>query len=231
MRKVLIFSCLWVLSCGVFGQQIKKKNVELEDLINLLDASGYELFSFDITDMLNEQYNIVYIKTEYKAGKEVAASNLNTVPNKRLLTDFSESSYQQEFIDGGGRIIDPKIQAVYHAEKISFGFYPASNDSTKFLKINVPNIGSMSVPLKLKGLVTKNADKLFYSYNTRPFKIKPFKEDEFIPLILFGSSWYDERFDVYRFCGENEIEPDMSSEILKDVPHYYVVGIKFVKKQ
>ena len=29
---------------------------------------------------------------------------------------------------------------------------------------------------------------------------------------------------VYRFCGEREINPDMSSEILKDVPHYYGFG-------
>jgi hypothetical protein len=48
---------------------------------------------------------------------------------------------------------------------------------------------------------------------------------------LFGSSWYDERFNIYRFCGENEINPDMSSEILKDVPHYYVIGVKFNKKK
>ncbi|MCL2502285.1 MAG: DUF5041 domain-containing protein, partial [Bacteroidales bacterium] len=76
-----------------------------------------------------------------------------------------------------------------------------------------------------------DSDKAFFSYNTRPFKISEFKEDEFIPLILLGSSWYDERYNVFRFCGEKQIEPDMSSEILKDVPHYYVIGVRFVKKQ
>ena len=230
MKKIFILSCVLVLSCAAFGQQIKTKNVELDDLINLLGASGYELFSFDITEMLNERYNIVYIRAEYEAGKEVATSNLNTVSNKRLLTDFSES-YRQEFIDGGGRIIDPKTQAVAHAEKISFGFYPADNDSTKFLKINVPNIGGMSLPLKLRGLHMKDSDKKYFSYNTRPFKIDKFEVDKFIPLVLFGSSWYNEQFNVFQFCGDNEIEPDLSSEILKEVPHYYVLGVKFVKRQ
>ena len=58
-----------------------------------------------------------------------------------------------------------------------------------------------------------------------------FKENEFIPLILLGSGWFDERFNIFRFCGESEIEPDMSSEILKEVPHHYVLGVIFIKKQ
>ena len=77
----------------------------------------------------------------------------------------------------------------------------------------------------------KDSDKKHFNYHTRPFIIEAFEVDKFIPLVLFGSSWYDERFNVIRFCGEREIDPDLSSEILKDVPHYYVLGIKFVKKQ
>jgi len=222
---------MFALSCAAFGQQIKDRNVELDDFIALVKASGYELFSYDITEMLHERYNIVFVRKEYEAGREIATSNLNTVPNKTLLTDFPESS-RQEFMDGGGRIIDPKTQAIAHAEKINFGLYPSDNDSTKFMQIAVPDLMTMSrITFKLRGLARKDSDKAFFSYNTRPFKISEFKEDEFIPLILLGSSWYDERYNVFRFCGEKQIEPDMSSEILKDVPHYYVIGVRFVKKQ
>ncbi|MBR4729229.1 MAG: DUF5041 domain-containing protein, partial [Prevotella sp.] len=28
-----------------------------------------------------------------------------------------------------------------------------------------------------------------------------------------------------RFCGENTIKPDLSSDILKYVPHYYIIGV------
>jgi len=230
MKRILIFSCMLVLSCAAFGQQIKSKSVELDDIITLLGASGYELFSYDITEMLNERYDITIVKKEFDARKEVSSSNLTMVPNKRLLTDFPESQWQAA-LDAGITIIDPETKAIAHAEKISFGFSPSDNDSTKFLQINVPDLTRMRSPLKLRGLPVKDSDKKFYDYNTRPFKIGAFKEGEFIPLILFGSSWYDERFNFYRFCGEREIDPDMSSEILKDVPHYYVIGVKFVKKQ
>ena len=229
MKKFFFISCMLVISCAAFGQQIKNKNVEIDDLITLLNASGYDIFSYDISEMLNERYDITIVKKEFEAGKEIATSNLNTLPNKLLLTDFPETSLQ-EVIDAGLSIIDSETQAIAHAEKISFGFYPSGNDSTKFMQFSVPDLGNMRSPLKLVGLTMKDSDKKFYSYNTRPFKIGTFEIDEFIPLVLFGSSWYDERFNVFRFCGESEIDPDMSSEILKDVPHYYVLGIRFVKR-
>ena len=231
MKKIFIHSCLLLtLSFSAFGQQIKNKNVELDDLITLLGANGYELFNYDVSEMLNERYDIEIIEKEYSAGKEIESSNLTMTPNKRLLTDFPESQWQ-EAIDAGITIIDPETKAIAHVEKISVGFSPSDNDSTKFIQINIPGLTRMRSPLKLNGLPMKDSDKKFYSYNTRPFKIGTFKEDQFIPLVLFGSSWYDERFNVYRFCGESEIDPDMSSEILKDVPHFYVIGVKFVKKK
>ena len=230
MKQIFILSCALVLSCAAFCQQIKNKNIELDELFTLLNSSGYELFSYDISEMLNERYDIVFVKKEYSAGKEIESSNLTMVSNKRLLTDFPESQWQ-EAIDTGITIIYPETKAIAHAEKISFGFSPSDNDSTKFMQINIPELTRMRCPLKLNGLPMKGSNKKFYSYNTRPFKIGTFKEDLFIPLILFGSSWYDERFNIYRFCGEREIDPDMSSEILKDIPHFYVIGVKFIKKK
>jgi len=184
MKNLFIITCILFLSCTAFGQQIKSKNVELDDLIALLASSGYELFSYDISEMLNERYDITFIQKEFEAGNEIASSNLTMMPNKRLLTDIPES-FRQEFIDAG-RIIDPKTQAISHIEKITFGFSPF-NDSTKFIQISESNRPIMGRSLKLRGLTTKDSDKMFFYYHTRPFKLNVFKEDEFIPLILFGS--------------------------------------------
>ncbi len=230
MKRIFILSCLLVFSCAAFGQQIKSRNVELDDLMTLLGASGYELFSFDATEMLGERYDLVFIKKEFSAEKQIKSSNLIKVSNKRLLTEFPESQRQQ-MIDQG-RVIDPKTQAIAHAEKFNFGFYPSGNDSTKVMQLNIPGFLVMHrVDFKLKGITVKDSDKPVFAYHARPFKIEAFKENEFIPLVLLGSAWYDERINTYRFCGESEIDPDMSSKILKDIPHYYVIGVKFVKKQ
>ena len=220
---------MWLLSCAAFGQQIKKKNAELEDFFSLLGAAGYEIFSYDISEMLKERYNITFVKKEFSAGKEIESLDLTTVPNKRLLTEFPESQWQK--IIDEGRVIDQETQAIAHVEKIFFGFYPSGNDSTKLMHINVPGFTRMNGKITLKGLVQKDSDNLLFFYNTRPFKISEFKENEFIPLVLLASGWFDEKFNIFRFCGEREIEPDMSSEILKEIPHHYVLGVKFTKKQ
>ena len=229
MKKNIIISCMLVLSCAAFSQQIKKANAEFDDLITLLGAAGYELFNYDISEMLNERYNIVVIKKEFSAGKEIKSSNLATAQNKRLLTDLPED-LRKQFIDEG-RIIDPKNQAIAHAEKICFGFYPSGNDSTKLMHIEIPEFYAQSkITFKMTGITVKDWDKMFF-YTIRPFQIKAFKENEFIPLILISSGWYDERFNIFRSCGEREVEPEMSDALYKNIPHHYIIGVKFVKTE
>lgn len=227
MKKILLVSCMLFVSYSTFSQQIKEKDIELDEIIKLLSAAGYELFSYDISDMLHERYDIEFIKMEYKQGQDVLTSSLSTFPNKRLLSDFPESS-RQKFIDDDGQFVDSASQAIAHAETISLGFFPADNDSTQFMHINLSNMGSMRMPLKMQSLSLPGSDRIFFSYYSRPFKLKAFTENEFIPLVLFGSSWYDAKSKIFRFCGENEIDPDMSSEILQHLPHYYVIGLKFI---
>jgi hypothetical protein len=51
-----------------------------------------------------------------------------------------------------------------------------------------------------------------------------------IPLVLLGSAWWDTKFKVFRFCGENEINPDMSEKFISEIPHFYVIGVEVQKK-
>ena len=72
------------------------------------------------------------------------------------------------------------------------------------------------------------ADKYVYSYVSKPFELTmSLEKDTFIPLVCYCSFWYDAEDKVTRCWGENFIKPDLSSDILKNVPHYYVLGIKF----
>lgn len=68
-----------------------------------------------------------------------------------------------------------------------------------------------------------------YMYDYRPFKVGAIQLGEFIPLVLFGSYWYDEEAGFFRFCGEDELEPDLSSKMVASIPHYYVLGICVTK--
>ena len=203
MKKIFIISCMLLLAYITFGQQIRSRDFDIDDLMTLLRASGYELFSFDITEMLNERYDIHIIKKEFESGKEIATTNLTRSPisNKRFLAERT-----------------------ILLERINFGFYPSGNDSTKFMQIHVPRF--ITIPRSRFNLrPLPHSDRFFYQ--TRPFRIEAFRENEFIPLILIGSGWWDERSNIHRFCTEIEFNPDMSSETLKLMPHYFIVGVRF----
>ena len=48
--------------------------------------------------------------------------------------------------------------------------------------------------------------------------------------MLYGSWWEEPGTTICRFCGESEIDPGLQAEMLTDVPHYYVIGLRMKKK-
>ncbi|WP_290383327.1 DUF5041 domain-containing protein, partial [uncultured Muribaculum sp.] len=66
-------------------------------------------------------------------------------------------------------------------------------------------------------------------YNTRPFKVDSIRINDFTPLVWAGSFWWDDDFKIFRSCGEKEIS-SLSSEIVDNSPHYYVIGIVVTPK-
>lgn len=108
-------------------------------------------------------------------------------------------------------------------ERLTIGLHHAAGDSTVQCVIDADG-SSFRSSERLRPIVWRG--RTSYSYDTRPFElVPPFEAGRFIPLVLYGSHWYDADFDVTRFCGENFIRPDLSSDLLKECPHYYVFGI------
>jgi len=200
-----------------------------EDFISLLEASGYEAFPFDITSLSDGQYYITFNIKEYKDGNKVHDDILggyNTYTNMRLLSDFPNESQENLKTE---KMDDPERGIFRMAKKLMIGFTPSVNDTIRPVMLEVENMASRNVQLLMHPQYVNNDSvngKKLYMYLTRPFKTGEFAIGKFIPLVLFGSAWYDEDWNIHRFCGENEIDPDMSSEILQFIPHYYVIGIE-----
>ena len=93
----------------------------------------------------------------------------------------------------------------------------------------VENIGALKKSLALKPQ-TVSPGKEEYMYDYFPFKVDKIQLGEFIPLVMLGSYWFDEEAGFFRFCGEDELEADLSSKILSLVPHYYVFGMSVTKR-
>ncbi len=113
-------------------------------------------------------------------------------------------------------------------EKLVIGFAPSSNDSTYVYSYQSIGGGGFNATLKLQPIYAPEMPtKHCYRYETRPFElVSPVVTGKIIPLVLFGSYWYEPKTGVGRFCGEKLIKPDLSSNIIKSIPHFYVLGIK-----
>lgn len=113
-------------------------------------------------------------------------------------------------------------------EKLVIGFAPSGNDSTAIYTFNFSEERGFNGRLNLRSIYApEELTKSRYIYESRPFKlIPPFEKGKIIPLVLYGSYWYEPETGVSRFCGESIINPDLSSDIVKSIPHFYVLGIK-----
>ena len=113
-------------------------------------------------------------------------------------------------------------------EKLVIGFAPSSNDSTYVYSYQSDGGGGFNATLKLKPVFAPEMPtKQAYRYESRPFELVSHVETgKLIPLVLFGSYWYEKETGVSRFCGDKLIKPDLSSNLIKSIPHFYVLGIK-----
>lgn len=112
-------------------------------------------------------------------------------------------------------------------KKLVIGFMPSGNDSIANYLFHFSD-GEFGGRLNLKPIFDPRIpDKKHYVYASRPFELAASSEKgKFVPLVLYGSWWYDQDAGTFRFCGDNEIKLDFSSDILNVIPHYFVLGIK-----
>ena len=148
------------------------------------------------------------------------------------MKDFKDKSVEpviMEYVDGK----EPKDVLGFSfsfpiEEKLVIGLSPSSNDSTYVYSFQSVGGGGINGTLKLQPIYAPEMPtEQSYRYESRPFElVSPVEAGKFIPLVLFGSFWYEPETGVSRFCGENLIKPDLTSEIVKSIPHFYVLGIK-----
>lgn len=217
------------------AQEVKQIEASVDDYIALLNQSGYQAYSFDISQLMDTTYYVQFEVREYVAGNPdpvMVQPYGRGLKNRTMVKDFMwRERSEEELADIRAASVDYENGVYSRAEKITVGFLPCKNDSTEVGKLFVENQGASGFSLSLKQIDHKGAynEDVIYSYNTLPFKTSAFEEGKFIPLAAYASFWFDERFNIIRFCGATELDPDMTTEILKDTPHYFVIGVIFSK--
>ena len=224
-KLIIILLCLCVVA-GIANAQEKKPQViqsepQLEDIYNVLEAMDIHMFRFELKEFLNKVYSVTVYMDEYENGKSPKqVHNIRLGKNIQSLNAVPEEHRQafreiKHIPEGKNEWENIKEMSIYLRK---------SNDSTSVCTINVPGTMKGGAPLKLQAIEKYHS----YIYYPRLFKFQPIQDTDHlkIPLILYGSAWLDKQHDIIRFCGEREIDPEMKAEILKDIPHYFVIGIE-----
>ncbi len=222
LLSLLSFICAFAMN----AQVVKPVASTPEDYITLLNSNGYESYSFDISSLSDSRYKLSFKIMEYVDGQKVSEILTYSSPafeNMVMVSDFDERDQA---------LITPEEMAVPErgifrlADRISIGFAPSDNDSIKTLIIDVKDMGTRGGRLVMKPVTDPETGKSFYLYGGRIFKPADIKEGDFVPLVLFGSYWFDKNFNIFRYCGENELSPDLSDNIIKNIPSFYLIGVQ-----
>lgn len=134
-----------------------------------------------------------------------------------------------EYVDGKEVGSYLRFDASFPAgKKLVIGFAPSDTDSLYVYSFLSDKGKGFTGKLKLKPVfVPRGPTKQRYLYQSRPIETDyAVDAGKFVPLALFGSYWWDADSGVIRFCGEKLIKPDLSSDFIKHIPHFYILGIK-----
>lgn len=235
--KLLVIAALAFVGLTMQAQEVKQIEASIEDYIALLNQNGYQAYSFDISTIKDTTYQVHFEVREYVADNLEPVSIQpygRRLKNRTMVKDFFwRELSEEEVAEIKAASVDYENGVYSRSEKITVGFLPCENDSTKVGRVFLDNQGNFGFSLKLKPINHYGAyeNQVIYQYRTLPFKPSAFEEGKFIPLAAYTSFWFDEKYNIIRSCGATELDPDMSTEILKDTPHYYVIGVVFTKVQ
>lgn len=195
-KRTIITALLTLVAMTGWSQEIKMNESSFNDYIPLLNTKGYMAYSFDVSAIKGRNVTINY--REYVNGKEIE--------------DYPKLLMPYTFETRGDKLI--------------IGTLPSEKDSIAQFCFSLENTLSFGFSLKRKPLYWESENQYVYSYRAIPFELTtPLEKDTFIPLVFYCSFWYDAEDKVTRCCGENYIAPDLSSDIPKQSPHYYAIGI------
>ncbi|MBE6296205.1 MAG: DUF5041 domain-containing protein [Bacteroidales bacterium] len=238
-RLILTLIVAFATVCG-FAQEIKSADTKFEDYqlvatfddyLSLLQQAGYNMFVYDISTLKDKATYVEFCVKEYVNGNLVEVGDSRSRSSVfELIRRLSEFSEDEQKVIMASAIADDEENDIFRlATRLKIGFTPVNMDMGQRVQFEVAGKELMGGARRLLMLRDCRVDKSHrkLDYSTRPFIIDGFEKGKFIPLVLYAAPWWDEKYETYRLCGETKIPADMSSDILKHSPHYFVIGVKF----
>ena len=219
MKRILFIAALALAAWSTLSAQaLKPVKPDFDAYVSLLQAEGYEVQSYDLSALSDSTYSFMLIIREYENGKMIHDGYERFIYPLR-----NRKTVKPEDMADAAR-------GIYSlGTRLNLGLSPL-NDSTLRVSMEIPEIGAAYQQISLRPQVHPKTGTIQHNYSNRPFTAPVFQSGTFIPLMFVGAAWYDPQIEMFRFCGENEITPDLSQEIVSHVPHFYVIGVETKKE-
>lgn len=233
MKKLATLLCVVALFGPLRAQdslRVTPQPIQLEDVVDVLEMNGISIHRFDLRPLLKTHYNVSFYVDEYRhAEKQGRVHSFMFGSNIGSVTEYPEEQWEAVRQE---HHLAPNESEFDYIKSVTLTLQ-VKDDSLATISVGSPGVGRMSKSSLKLYPVEGYTQAVNYMYDSRPFRLESVTDGDMveIPLVFFGSGWYDKRFNVTRFCGESEIDPQLQAEIVKDVPHAYVVGMRLEKKK
>ena len=238
-RLILTLIVAFATVCG-FAQEIKSADTKFEDYqlvatfddyLSLLQQAGYNMFVYDISTLKDKATYVEFSVREYVNGNLVEVGDSRSRSSVfELIRRLSEFSEDEQKVIMASAIADDEENDIFRlATRLKIGFTPVNMDMGQRVQFEVAGKELMGGARRLLMLRDCRVDKSHrkLDYIIRPFKVDGFEKGKFVPLVLYAAPWWDEKYETYRLCGETKIPADMSSQVMKLSPHYFIIGVEF----
>lgn len=228
MNKQTIITILLVLvAMAGQAQPIKRVTATPEDFMEHMALCGYEVYTYDISSLRDSVSGFTIVIREYNQQGMIDEKKLYGFRTKTMISDFNEQDQKSIYEEKDG---DDMERGIYRlAKTLAVGFSPVQSDSIETITLRSSRNDASPWKLILKPI--PGAPQTVYRYQKAPYQPTSFSLDTFIPLVFYGSFWWDEQSKGWRFCGETELteEKAKTSDYFKYCPHYYIIGAVFHK--
>ena len=226
-KKTIITTLLALVWVTGQGQEIKRVTATPEDFMEHMAMYGYEVFTYDISSLRDSASGFTIVIREFDHQKMIDEKKLYGFRTKTMISDFNEQDQKSIYEEKDG---DDMERGIYRLSKtLSVGFSPIQSDSIETITLRSSRNDASPWKLTLKPI--PGAPQTVYRYQKAPYQPTSFSLDTFIPLVFYGSFWWDEQAKGIRFCGDTELteEKAKTSEYFKFCPYYYIIGVVFHK--
>ena len=205
--------------------QIKRVATTSDDFMEHMAMYGYEVFTYDISSLRDSVSGFTIVIREFDHQKMIDEKKLYGFRTKTMISEFNEQDQKSIYEEKDG---DDMERGIYRLSKtLSVGFSPVQSDSVETITLRASRTDASPWKLTLKPIA--GAPQTVYRYQNVPYQPMTYALDTFIPLVFYGSFWWDKDAKGWRFCGDTELteEKAKTSDYFKYCPNYYIIGAIF----